>query len=80
MKLFRYKKPSVNNLLGVTKVKRQINKVSGKSAIDRWTKPSRIKQRAKQKVGWYNPTLSITRQTSKGKVPSFLGLFSKLFK
>lgn len=42
-----------------------------------WTKPSRIKQRAKYRVGYYPPAMRVIRQTSRGKLPSLLGLFSK---
>lgn len=75
MKLFRYRKLSLNTVLGITRVKRQFRKVTGLSTIDRFTKPSRIKQSIKQKVGIYSPAMTTIRQTSKGKFPSFLGLF-----
>lgn len=75
MKLFRYRKPSLNTLLGVTRVKREIRKATGISTIERFTRPSRIKQSIKQKLGIYSPTMTTIRQTAKGKFPSFLGLF-----
>lgn len=77
MKLFRYRKPSINTLLGITKVKRRVRKATGISAFQRYTNPSRIKQRAKAKVGLYSPTARVIRQTSKGRFPSFLGLFRR---
>jgi len=77
MKLFRYRKPSLNTLLGITKVKRSIRKATGLSTIDRYTNPSRIKQSIKQKVGIYSPIMTIIRQTLKCKFPTFLGLFKK---
>lgn len=77
MKLFRYRKPSLNTILGITKAKRAIRKATGISTVERYTKPSRIKQSLKQKVGIYSPTMTVVRQTSKGKLPSFFGLFGK---
>jgi hypothetical protein len=77
MKLFRYRKPSVKTLLGVTKMERKIRRVTGISTIERYTNPSRIKQRLKQKAGIYSPTMTIARQTAKGNFPSLFGLFRK---
>lgn len=77
MKLFRYRRPSINTLLGITKVKRRGRKATGISTFQRYTNPSRIKQRAKAKVGLYSPTARVIRQTSKGRLPSFLGLFGR---
>jgi hypothetical protein len=77
MKLFRYRKPSMNTLLGITRVKRQIRKATGISTIEGYTKPSRIKQGLKQKVGLYSPTARVIRQTSKGNFPNFLGFFKR---
>jgi len=76
MKLFRYRKPSVNRLLGITAEKRRIKSSLGISQVQAWTKPSRLKQRARYKAGWYSPQMRIVRNTTKGKFPSFLGLFS----
>jgi hypothetical protein len=64
----------------VTKFKRQARKAAGLSAFDRWTNPSRIKQRGKYRLGLYSPTMRTIRQTSKGKFPSLFGLFSNIFK
>jgi len=77
MKLFRYRKPSLNQLLGITAAKRKIKRELGISQVEAWTKPSRIKQRVKQDVGLYSPEMTTIRQTSKGRFPSFLGLFTK---
>lgn len=77
MKLFRYRKPSVNTLLGITKAKRRFRKATGLSTIARYTNPSRIKQRIKYSAGLYSSEARVIRQTSKGRFPSFLGLFGK---
>jgi hypothetical protein len=51
MKLIRYRQPSLNTLLGITKEKRRIERELGISQVQAWTKPSRIKQRAKYQAG-----------------------------
>lgn len=76
MKLIRYRKPSINRLLGITTEKRRIKRSLGISQVQAWTKPSRLKQRAKYKAGWYSPQMRIVRNTAKGRFPSILGLFS----
>jgi len=77
MKLIRYRKPSINRMLGITTEKRRIKRSLGISQVQGWTRPSRIKQRIKYQAGWYSPPMRIIRNTSKGRLPSFLGLFSK---
>jgi len=49
----------------------------GISQVQGWTRPSRLKQRAKYRVGLYSPAVRVARQTSKGKVPTLLGPFSR---
>jgi len=77
MKLFRYRRPSLNQLLGVTAAKRRVKRELGISQVEAWTKPSRVKQRLKQQVGLYSPEVRVIRQTVKGNFPTFLGLFRK---
>ena len=77
MKLLRYRRPSLRNLSGYTQVKRRAKRELGISQVQAWTKPSRVKQRAKQHVGYYSPTMRVVRNTAKGRFPSFLGLFRK---
>jgi len=77
MKLFRYRKPSINTLLGITTAKRRFRKAIGISTIEGYTKPSRIKQRLKQKAGIYSPPMTVIRQTAKGNFLSLFGLFKK---
>ncbi|MET4705937.1 hypothetical protein [Frigoribacterium sp. UYMn621] len=77
MKLFRYRRPSVNQLLGVTAAKRRVKRELGISQVQAWTKPSRVKQRLKQRAGLYSPAMTVIRQTGKGKLPSLLGLFGR---
>lgn len=77
MKLIRYRKPSINRILGITTVKRRIKCQLGISQVQGWTRPTRIKQRIKYRAGWYSPKMRVIRNTSKGKFPSPLGIFSK---
>ena len=77
MKLFRYRRPSLNQLLGATAAKRRVRRELGISQVQAWTKPSRVKQRLKQQVGLYSPEARVIRQTAKGNLPTFLGLFRK---
>ena len=77
MKLIRYRKPSINTILGITKAKRHLKRQLGISQVQAWTRPSRVKQRIKYRAGWYSPQMRVARNTTKGKFPSFLGLFSR---
>jgi len=77
VKMFRYRRPSVNQLLGVTAAKRRVKRELSISQVQAWTKPSRVKQRVKAKVGLYSPVARVIRQTARGRLPSFLGLFGR---
>jgi isopentenyldiphosphate isomerase len=66
----------MKTLLGYTRAKRQLKRELGISQVQAWTKPSRVKQRFKYKLGWYSPVKRVARNNAKGKYPSFLGLFS----
>lgn len=77
MKFMRYRQPSLSTLLGVAKVKRRVKRELGVSQVQAWVKPSRVKQRAKYRLGLYSPVMRTVRQTSKGKFPTPLGLFTK---
>jgi len=77
MKLFRYRAPSIRSLTGYTAAKRRVKRGLGISQVQAWTKPTRVKQRAKAKLGLYSPTARVIRQTAKGNFPSFLGLFGR---
>ena len=77
MKLFRYRKPSLSQLLGVTAAKRRVKRELGISQVQAWTKPSRVKQRVKQQIGLYSPVARVVRQTAKGNLPSLLGMFGR---
>jgi hypothetical protein len=74
MKLFRYRRPSLNTVLGITRAKRRIRRSLGISQFEGYTKPSRIRQKLKRQVGLYSPAARVIRQTARGKFPTFLGL------
>ncbi len=75
MKLLRYRRPSFRTMVGYTAAVRQVRRATGISTFQRYTNPSRIKQRLKQRAGLYSPPMRVIRQTSRGRFPSFLGLF-----
>ncbi len=77
MKFMRYRRPSMNQLLGVTAAKRRVRRSLGISQVEAWTKPSRVKQRAKANLGLATPTMRTIRQTSRGKFRSPMGLWSR---
>ncbi len=64
-------------MLGVTAAKRKVKRSLGMSQVEAWTKPSRVKQRAKQRIGLYSPIARAARNTAKGRFPTFLGLGRK---
>jgi hypothetical protein len=74
MKLFRYRRPSLNNILGITAAKRRVRRSLGISQVEAYTKPSRVKQKLKREVGLYSPEATVIRQTARGRFPTFLGL------
>jgi len=75
MKLFRYRKPSIKTLVGYTSAKRRLKRSIGISQVQAWTKPSRVKQRVKYRLGLYSPVARVIRNASKGKFPSLLSIF-----
>lgn len=78
MKFLRSRRPSLRTLLSVTKAKRRVKREFGISQVQAWTEPSRVKQRAKYHVGLYSPVMRAVRQSSKGKVPTPVGLSTKM--
>lgn len=73
MKLFRYRKPSLNTLLGVTAAKRKVKRSLGISQLEAVTRPSRVKQTVKSRLGLYSPLARVVRQTAKGNFPTLFG-------
>ena len=62
MKLFRYRRPSLNTLLGITKAKKQVKKELGITAAMKpfrwWTNQ---KRRFKRKIGYESDTGRLIR-------------------
>ena len=77
MKLLRYRRPSLRQLAGYTTAKRRVKRSLGISQVQALTKPSRIKQRAKAKVGLYSQPARVIRQTFRGNFPTLFGLFGR---
>ena len=74
MRIFRYRKPSLRALLGVTATKRSIKRSLGISQLEGVIEPRRIKQKIKYRFGLYSPVARAIRQTAKGKFRTPFGL------
>lgn len=74
MRIFRYRKPSLRALLGVTAAKRSIRRSLGISQLEGVIEPRRIKQKIKYRFGLYSPVARAIRQTAKGKFRTPFGL------
>lgn len=62
MKLFRYRKPSVKTMLGVTKAKKRINKAVGITAVKKpFRAPGNFKRRVLRRTGYYSGPLKFLR-------------------
>ncbi|MDP4114940.1 MAG: hypothetical protein Q8903_02330 [Bacteroidota bacterium] len=62
MKLFRYRKPSINTVLGITKTKKQIKRSMGIYKITKITNaPKNFQRRMLNKVGYYSEPAKIWR-------------------
>ena len=74
MRIFRYRKPSLSTLLGVTAAKRSIKRSLGISQVQGFSKRSRLNQKIKHRAGQYTPVARAIRQTAKGKFRTPIGL------
>lgn len=62
MKLFRYRKPSLNTILGITKAKKQIKSDLGIYKVTKILNyPTNLKRRALRKLGYYSEPAEILR-------------------
>jgi hypothetical protein len=64
----------VGTVPGLTAARRRIRRSLGISRVEAWTRPSRVKQRLRFKLGLYSPTARVIRQAAKGNVPTTFGL------
>jgi len=77
MKIFRYRKPSIRRLIGLTSLKRRVRHGLGISQMQGITSKSRIRQRVLQRTGYYSPMMRVARNAWKNRLPSLLGLGRK---
>ena len=63
MKLFpRYRRPSLNTLLGITKAKRRVKKATGIAAVERiFNAPTNFKRGLLRKAGYYSEGMKLLR-------------------
>lgn len=69
MKLFRYRKPSVKTVLGITRVKKQLKKDLGiTGALSPFRAPGNAIRRVKRRTGY-----STAKRVVKGQLPTPFG-------
>jgi hypothetical protein len=58
----RYRRPSLNTLLGITRAKRAIKRKSGFYAATRWTRaPQNFERRMLRRAGYYSGPMQLLR-------------------
>jgi hypothetical protein len=61
-RLFRYRRPSVKTLLGVTRAKKRLNRQLGITAIKRpFRAPGNMKRRVLRRAGYYSEPMKLMR-------------------
>ena len=61
-RLFRYRKPSMKTMFGVTKAKKRINKQLGITAVKRpFRAPGNAKRRFLRRTGYYSEPMKFLR-------------------
>lgn len=64
--LFRYRRPSVKTMLGVTRAKKRLNKELGITAIKRpFRAPGNAKRRMLRRAGYYSGPMKFLRFLSR---------------
>jgi hypothetical protein len=62
MRLFRYRRPSINTMLGVTKAKKRIKKQLGVNAVMApFRAPKNLERRVLRKAGYYSEPMKFMR-------------------
>lgn len=62
MRLFRYRRPSVKTMLGVTRAKKRINRQLGITAVKRpFRAPGNMKRRVLRRAGYYSEPMKFMR-------------------
>ena len=61
-RLFRYRRPSMKTMLGVTKAKKRMNRALGITAMKRPLRaPGNMRRRALRRVGYYSGPMKFMR-------------------
>ena len=61
-RLFRYRKPSVKTMLGVTRAKKRFNRAVGITAVKKpFRAPGNMKRRALRRAGYYSEPMRFMR-------------------
>lgn len=62
MRLFRYRRPSVKTMLGVTRAKKRLNRQLGITAIKRpFRAPGNMQRRVLRRAGYYSGPMKFLR-------------------
>jgi len=62
MRLFRYRRPSVKTIVGVTRAKKRFNRAVGITAVKRpFRAPGNFKRRVLRRSGYYSEPMKFTR-------------------
>lgn len=62
MRLFRYRRPSMKTMLGVTKAKKRMNRALGITAVKRpFRAPGNMKRRMLRRAGYYSEPMKFMR-------------------
>ncbi len=62
MRLFRYRRPSVKTLLGVTRAKKRFNRATGITAVKRpFRAPGNFKRRVLRRSSYYSEPMKFMR-------------------
>ena len=62
MGIFRYRRPSLNTILGVTKAKRRVKKNLGIYEVTKYTNaPKNFERRVKRRAGYYSEPMKMAR-------------------
>lgn len=62
MRFIRYRRPSVNTMLGITRAKKRLNRQLGITAVKRpFRAPGNMKRRALRQAGYYSGPMKFLR-------------------
>jgi hypothetical protein len=62
MRLFRYRRPSLKTMMGVTRAKKRLNRQLGITAVKRpFRAPGNMKRRVLRRAGYYSGPMKMMR-------------------